>query len=187
MTRKIFVKCLAPGFGPNETVTEYVDTLLDFAQFYDFPDFQILAQTLDVLEKELGSILCKELPEEPSEFLLDLQSDVIVHACKSINEELFLKRASALAKKIRDNPGQTMHYDRAVAGKTVYETFEGMFREEVEGYSRYQRIVARFIWRFDNWFGDKIAVAYSSCMTDMVAEVNYWKMARQVSVMRALG
>ncbi len=188
MKRKIFARCIAPGFGQIETVSEHIDTLLDFAQFYDYPDFHLLAQTLDVIEKEFKNTLCIDLPDEVQSFLDELQSNIIAHAYGRINnEERFLNNIVAVARKIREHPEQTVNYDRALAGDVVSDSFENMFQEEVGDYFLYQRIIAKIIWRFDNWFGDKVAAIYSSFMGDMIAEVNYWKMARQVSVARAFG
>lgn len=188
MKRTVFARCIAPGFNETETVTDHIDTLLDFAQFYEYPDFHLLAQECHAIEQEHGNRLCRNLKVELQEFFLDLQDKIIAYAVDRIhNEETFVKRAQFLEQMIREHPADARSQERALALDLVNDQFENMFHEEAANFCWHARLVANIVWHFDNWFGDRIAAIYSFFMTDMIEEVYFWKMAREVSVARAFG
>lgn len=186
MPQKICINVIAPGFGESETVTSQIDVLLDFAQFYDFPDYHLLAQTLAVVEQHFGKLLCSQLNEETQEFFLDTQHAIVGHAYDKLNNDpSLIKKVTAISKNIHSNPEVACHKIKTRTVDEIYSAFEEMFSEELRDYLWYHRMVAKIIWKFDNWFASAIIRVHLPFMEDMIGEVESWRMSYQVSMVKA--
>lgn len=186
MSKKIFINIIAPGFGESETVTEQINILLDFAQFYDFPDYHLLAQTLAVIEQHFGNTLCADLDEEAREFFLDTQYAIVIHAYDKLNSDVQLvNKVTAISKGIHNDPEAACHMVKAKTVDVVYNVFQEMFSEELKDYLWYHRMIAKIIWKFDNWFASTVIRIHLPFMGDMIGQVEYWRMSYQISMVRA--
>lgn len=186
MPQKIFVNIIAPGFGKSETVTEQINVLLDFAQFYDFPDYHLLAQTLAAIEQHLGNTLCADLDEKTQEFFLDTQHAIVGHAYDKLNSDTRLvNKVTAISNGIHSNPEAACHKAKSRTVDAIYKVFQEMFSEELKDYLWYHRLIAKIIWKFDNWFASTVIRVHLPFMEDMIGQVEYWRMSYQISMVRA--
>lgn len=186
MPQKIIPNVIAPGFGKSETVTEHINILLDFAQFYDFPDYHLLVQKLATIEQHYGNTICTDLDEETYNFFLDMQYNIITYADDKLhNDTRFINKVAAMSNRIDSDPESAYNKAKSRNLDEIYNAFQEMFSEELKDYPWYHRIVEKIIWKFDSWFGNSVIRIYPPFMGDMVGHTKYWRMSYEISMTKA--
>lgn len=183
MTHETRITWILPGFGPDETVTSHVDNILDFASFYCFPDYQILAQELARIEQEHGQKVFLDLPMEDQEFLTSAQWEVVNHSFIQLYKtNKYDENVEKFQKRIQESPPDNKDFLRMIHADATANEFQRKFKEELDDYIWYHRIIGSFIWKSENWIGYRLAQFCSLFMRDMIIEIEYWKKARDVSI-----